>query len=146
MSGFVILTLFTLYYRVSQKKVSLWFCIISLSPRGLEILSWTFFNSPFRVDSKDIHFVIIWGNVVQDIAKILQGSHYKSYIFIYYGIKNLHRQNQSTQKGELKIAQDGISRPLGSWEFCKTKVYIVLLNTLYKQNTHHWVVPLLGNN
>ena len=36
-------------YRVSQKKVSLSFCIISWSPVGSEILSWTFdiYQQPF---------------------------------------------------------------------------------------------------
>ena len=47
-------------YRVSQKKVSFKVCIISWPPRDLEVLSWTFFNSPIRVDYKNIHFVIIW--------------------------------------------------------------------------------------
>ena len=28
-------------------------------PWGLEIPSWTFFNSPFRVDFKNVHFYII---------------------------------------------------------------------------------------
>ena len=35
-------------------------------------------NSPFHVDSKNIHFVIIWYNFGQDIAEILQGSDFKS--------------------------------------------------------------------
>ena len=33
---------------------------ISRLQRGLEIPSWTFFNCPFRVDFKNIHFFIIW--------------------------------------------------------------------------------------
>ena len=71
-------TLASMYYRVSQKKVSLRFCTLSRPPRGLKIPSLTFFSSPFCVDSRNIHFVIIWWNFYQDIAKILQGSHFKS--------------------------------------------------------------------
>ena len=40
----------------------------------------------------------------------------------------------SAQKGLLKNVQDRISRPLGSREIHKTKVYTVLLDTLYVQN------------
>ena len=47
-------------YRVSGKTVNTFVFRISRLPRGLEIPSWTFFNSPFSVDSKNIHFVIIW--------------------------------------------------------------------------------------
>ena len=47
-------------YRVPKKKVSLRFCLISWSPGGLEILHWEFFNIPFHVGSKYIHFVIVW--------------------------------------------------------------------------------------
>ena len=81
-------------YRVSQKKVSLRFCIISRPPRGLEIPSLTFFYRLFCVDSRNIHFVIVWWNFDQDIAKILQGSHLeKLTIFVYYWIKNLNTQD-----------------------------------------------------
>ena len=45
---------------------------------GCPIPSWTFFNSPFQVDFKAIQFVIIWGNLDRDIAKILKGSHLKN--------------------------------------------------------------------
>ena len=38
---------------------------------------------------------------------------------------------KSTQKGLLKNAQDGVSRPLGGPEIHKTKVETVLLDTLY---------------
>ena len=65
-------------YRVSRKTVHTFVFGISRLPRGLEIPSLSFFNSPFRVESKNIHFVIIWLNFDQDIAKILQGSNFKS--------------------------------------------------------------------
>ena len=43
-------------YRVSQKKrPNLVLQIYQLS-RGLKIPSWTFFNSPLRVESKNVHF------------------------------------------------------------------------------------------
>ena len=61
-------------YRVSTKTVPTFFFWISRLPRGLKIPSQTFFNSPLCIDSKNIHFVIIWSNLDQDIAKILQGS------------------------------------------------------------------------
>ena len=65
----------------STKTVSTFNFWISRLPRRLKIPSWTFFNSPFRVDSKNIHFVIIWWNFDRDIAKILQGSHFRYYHF-----------------------------------------------------------------
>ena len=49
----------------------MFFCIAQF-PRGLEIPSWTFFNSSLCVDFKKIHFVTIWSNLDQDIAKIPQ--------------------------------------------------------------------------
>ena len=47
---------------VPQYCFHFWF-IISRLPRGLKIPSWTFFNSPFCVDFKDIHFFIIRWNI-----------------------------------------------------------------------------------
>ena len=47
-------------YRVSLKTVATFVLLISRLPRGLGIPCLTFFSSPFRVDSKNIHFVIIW--------------------------------------------------------------------------------------
>ena len=38
---------------------------------------------------------------------------------------------ESTRKGLLKNVQDRISKPLGGREIQKTKVYTVLLDTLY---------------
>ena len=67
---------------------------ISRLPRGLEIPSWTFFNSPFRVDFKNVHFYIIWWNLDWDIGKILQGHHFKS--ILKFGIK--HLSTHETQK------------------------------------------------
>ena len=46
-------------YRVSTKTVYTFVFRISRLPRGVEISSWTFFNSPFRVDSENIQFFII---------------------------------------------------------------------------------------
>ena len=65
-------------YRVSTKTVYTFVFWISRLPRGVEIPSWTFFNSPFRVDSENIQFFIIPWNLDQDIGKILQGEHFKS--------------------------------------------------------------------
>ena len=53
------------YYRVviikgDSKKTSDTFLWISRLSKGLETPSWTFFNSPFRVDFKNVHFYIIW--------------------------------------------------------------------------------------
>ena len=50
-------------------------------PRGIEISSWTFFNSPFCADLKNIQFYIIWWNLDWDIVKILEGGHLKSQHF-----------------------------------------------------------------
>ena len=69
------------YYRVSSKTCSTFVFWISWLPFGLEIPSWTFVNSPFRVHFKNIQFLIIWSNLEQDIAKILQGGNFKSQIF-----------------------------------------------------------------
>ena len=48
------------------------FFLISRLPKDLEIPSWTFFNIPFRVNFKNIHFFIIQCNRDRDIGKILQ--------------------------------------------------------------------------
>ena len=58
---------------MSHNTVSTFVFWIFRLPRGLEILSWTFFNSPYRVDSKDTQFCIIWWNMDQDMCKILPG-------------------------------------------------------------------------
>ena len=60
-------------------RFALW---ISWLPRGLEILSWTFFNSPFRVYFKHVHFYDFWRNIGLDIGKIIQGHHFKSFFKI----------------------------------------------------------------
>ena len=65
-------------FRVSQKTVPTFVLWISRLPRGLEIPSWTFFNSPFCVDFKNVQFSIIWWNLHWDISKLLQGGHFKS--------------------------------------------------------------------
>ena len=48
-------------YRVSRKTVHTFVSLISRLPRGLDldIPSWTFFNCPFGVEFKTIHFFII---------------------------------------------------------------------------------------
>ena len=80
---------------MNQKKPPMRFDLrISRLPRGLEIPSWTFFNSPFRVDFKNVHFYIIWWNLDWDIGKILQGHHFKS--ILKFGIK--HLSTHETQK------------------------------------------------
>ena len=65
-------------YRVSRKTLDLFVFWISRLPRGLEIPSWTFFNSPFRVDFKNIQVFIIWSNPDWVIGKILQRGHFKN--------------------------------------------------------------------
>ena len=65
-------------YKVSLNIFTLVFFSISWLPRGLEISSGTFFNSPFDVDFKDIRDFIIWLNLDQDIVKILQRTLLKS--------------------------------------------------------------------
>ena len=65
-------------YRVSQKKHPTLVLLISQLQRDLGIPPWTFFNSPFRVEFKNVHFYIIWLNLDRDIAKILGGSHFNT--------------------------------------------------------------------
>ena len=65
-------------YRVSHNIVPTFVLVISWPPKHLEDPSWTFFNSPFRVDFKTIQFVFIWWNLDQDMVKILKGSHCKN--------------------------------------------------------------------
>ena len=50
-------------YRVSGKTVHTFVIGISWLQRALKIPSLTFFITPFRSDSKNIHFVIIWWNI-----------------------------------------------------------------------------------
>ena len=45
------------FYRVSSKTVVTFVFWISRLPRGLKIPYWTFFNSPFRVDFRNIQFL-----------------------------------------------------------------------------------------
>ena len=65
-------------YRVSHNIVYTSVLLVSWPPKHVEVPSWTFFNSPFRVDFKTIKFFIIWWNFDRDIAKILKGSHFKN--------------------------------------------------------------------
>ena len=54
-------------YRVSTKTVYTFVFRISWLPRGVEISSWTFFNSPFRVDFKISNFLLfgeIWTKIL----------------------------------------------------------------------------------
>ena len=68
-------------YRVSHNTVSTSVFWISLLPIGVEIPSWTFFNSPFCVNFENIQFFIIRWNLDRDIGKILRGDHFKSQLF-----------------------------------------------------------------
>ena len=70
-------------YRVSRKTGNAFVFWISRLPRGLKISSWTFFNSPFHVDFKNIRDFIIWLKLDQDIVKILQGTLLKSWHFLF---------------------------------------------------------------
>ena len=49
-----------------SKKTSDLFLWISRLPRGLETAFHSFFNSPFRVDFKNVHF-IIFGEILTEI-------------------------------------------------------------------------------
>ena len=57
-------------YRVSRKTLATFVFLISRLPRGLGLPYWTFFNSSFCLDFRNIHFFIIWWNMEWDIAKI----------------------------------------------------------------------------
>ena len=61
-------------------RFALW---ISRLPRGLEIPSWTFFNSPFRVDFKNVHFFIIWCKIDWDNGKTIRRGHFKTQHFLF---------------------------------------------------------------
>ena len=52
-------------YRVYLETVATFGSRISRLPRGLEIPSWTFFNSPFCVDFKYINFSIVCNKIFQ---------------------------------------------------------------------------------
>ena len=58
-------------YRMFRDIVNTFVLLISQSQKHLEVRSWTFFNSPLRVDFKTIKFFTIWCNFDRDIAKIL---------------------------------------------------------------------------
>ena len=47
-------------YRVSHNSVFPLVFLISRLPIGVKIPPWTYFNSPFCVDFKNIYFFIIW--------------------------------------------------------------------------------------
>ena len=64
------------------KKTSSFVLFIYLPHIGLEIPNWTFFNSPFHVDFKNIRFCISWSNLDLAFGKILQGGHFKNPHFL----------------------------------------------------------------
>ena len=68
---------------MSHKTGNAFIFWISRLPRGLKISSWTFFNSPFHVDFKNIRDFIICLKLDQDIVKILQGTLLKSWHFLF---------------------------------------------------------------
>ena len=70
-------------YRVSHNTVSTIVFWISQLSRALEIPSWTFFNSPFSVDFRNIQYFIIRWNIDWDIGKIPQGGDFKSQHFVF---------------------------------------------------------------
>ena len=79
-------------YRVFKKKCLKGFDIkfdISRLQLDLDIPSWTFFNCPFRVDLKNIHYFSIWWNLDWDICKLLQGGQFNHKYFVYFFIKRL---------------------------------------------------------
>ena len=62
-------------YRVSGKTEHTFLLLVYQLLRGLEIPSWTFFNSRFYEDFKNINQFIIWWNQDRYFAILLQGSH-----------------------------------------------------------------------
>ena len=90
-----------LQYRVSHNIVSTFVLLNSWPPKHLEVPSWTFFNSPFRVDFRTIQFAIIWWNLVQDIAMILKGSHFKNNSFIFTELQTWTLRNTEEHLWEL---------------------------------------------
>ena len=91
-------------YRVSRKTLYAFLLLISRPPKHVEVPSWAFFNTPFRVDFKTINYFIIRWNFDRDIAKILKGSHCKNQHFLFL--------NES-RTWTLRISQD-YSRALKS--------------------------------
>ena len=68
---------------VSNNIVYTFVLLFSRHPKHLEVLTWTFFNSPLCVNLKNVQFVIILGNLHRDSSKILKGRHLlKNYIFL----------------------------------------------------------------
>ena len=63
-------------YRVSKKNRPTLVLQISQLSRGLEIPFWTFFNSPFHVEFKNVYIFIIWCYLDRNIAKILGCGHF----------------------------------------------------------------------
>ena len=77
-------------YWVSMKTVHSFVFWISWLPTGLEIPSSTYFNCPFHADFKSFHFFIICWNLDWNICEILQGGHFKSFIFCWIKHLNSH--------------------------------------------------------
>ena len=72
------------WYRVSQKKRPTLVLLISQLSRGLEIPSWTFFNSPFRVEFKNVHFLSFGDIWTEILPKYLEAVIFMLDIFVYY--------------------------------------------------------------
>ena len=65
-----------------KKRSNVWHKIKPL-PRGLQNLSWVFFNSPFHVHFRNIQDFIIWWNLDRDNGKIVEGSHFINQYFSF---------------------------------------------------------------
>ena len=117
-----------LYYKGLLKKKPhprfvLW---IYQLPRGKKIPFCTFFNSPIRVDSQNIHFFNIWWNIDWDIGQTISRGYIKAF-FVYFWIKHL-----STQE-----PQWALMRAQDHWWDSGIKLLSVSVHT--SAHGHSWV-------
>ena len=92
---------------------------ISWLPRGLKIASWTFFNSQFFVDFRNIYFFIIHRNMEGEIGKIQQRGPPKSNFFFIYCLMKQPWPHGTMLMTTLECSLFHGAKLMGCWKMSK---------------------------
>ena len=112
---------------MSRNIIPTFVLLISRPPKHLEIPSWRFFNSPFHLDFKTTHSVIIWWNLDRDIDKILKGSHFENQHFMF-----ITESTPWTLKivqdysGTLRSAHEHLWALMSTEKYCAKELWVVM--------------------
>ena len=124
---------------MSHNIVPTFVLFISRPPKHLEIPSWTFFHSPFHADFKTIQFVVSCWNLDQDIAKILEGSHFKNQHFLFITESTLKITQEYS--GSLKSTHEHLWALMSTDKYCAKALWVV--KAPWRQ-THEHLWALMG--